>query len=83
MENWLEADPENVACMHCLTGKGRPATILACYLTWAGEASSVMEALQFVATRRGGELMSHSGQSVRPSVHQAGRQTGSLLSLSL
>lgn len=52
MENWLDSDPKNVACMHCLTGKGRTATILACYLTWAGEAGSVMEALHFVAQRR-------------------------------
>ena len=53
MENWLDADPANVACVHCLTGKGRTATVLACYLTWSGEASSVLEALHAVATRRG------------------------------
>ena len=52
IENWLHADPTNVACMHCLTGKGRTATILACYLTWVGETASVMEGLQYVATKR-------------------------------
>ena len=39
--------------MHCLTGKGRTATILACFLCWVGEFSSVMEALQFIASKRG------------------------------
>ena len=36
IENWLEADSENVAIIHCLTGKGRTATMLACVLSWLG-----------------------------------------------
>mmetsp|Transcript_19706 Transcript_19706/g.23444 ORF Transcript_19706/g.23444 Transcript_19706/m.23444 type:complete len:740 (+) Transcript_19706:67-2286(+) len=52
IENWLDADSHNVACLHCLTGKGRTATIMSCFLTWIGEASSVMEALQMVAEKR-------------------------------
>lgn len=52
IENWLDADPNNVACLHCLTGKGRTATIMSCFLTWIGEAGSVMEALQMVAEKR-------------------------------
>ena len=56
VESWLAADPANVAAMHCLTGKGRTATILACFLTWAGEAGSVMEALAAVAAARGDQV---------------------------
>jgi protein-tyrosine phosphatase len=27
LDAWLEADPTNVAVLHCLTGKGRTATV--------------------------------------------------------
>ena len=37
VESWTEADPRNVAVIHCLTGKGRTAVIVACVLTWIGE----------------------------------------------
>ena len=32
MESWLAADPENIAVVHCLTGRGRTVTVLACFL---------------------------------------------------
>ena len=53
VESWLDADEENVAVVHCLTGKGRTAALVACILTWNGEFSSPMEALQYVAERKG------------------------------
>eukprot|EP00611_Tribonema_gayanum_P001538 TRINITY_DN11120_c0_g1_i1.p1 TRINITY_DN11120_c0_g1~~TRINITY_DN11120_c0_g1_i1.p1 ORF type:complete len:306 (+),score=128.83 TRINITY_DN11120_c0_g1_i1:123-1040(+) len=40
IENWLEADPANVAVVHCLTGRGRTATVLACLLAWLGAAAA-------------------------------------------
>jgi serine/threonine protein kinase len=52
IESWLDADDENVAVIHCLTGKGRTATLMACVLTWLGEFDSVMQALTYVAHRR-------------------------------
>lgn len=52
IESWLDADEENVAVIHCLTGKGRTAALMACVLTWIGEFNSPMEALQYVADRR-------------------------------
>ena len=52
IESWLDADPKNVAVVHCLTGKGRSASLLACVLTWLGEFSSPTEALQYIADRR-------------------------------
>ena len=53
VENWLDADEKNVAVVHCLTGKGRTAALMSCILTWIGEFSSPVDALQYVAERRG------------------------------
>jgi protein-tyrosine phosphatase len=52
IESWLDADDNNIAIIHCLTGKGRTATLMACVLTWIGEFDSPMQALQYVAQRR-------------------------------
>lgn len=40
IESWLLADPKNVAAVHCLTGRGRTSTVLACYLAWVGEPNA-------------------------------------------
>ena len=32
MDNWLKGDPKHVAVVHCLGGKGRTGTVIACYL---------------------------------------------------
>lgn len=53
IESWLDADEKNIAVAHCLTGKGRTAALLACVLTWIGEFASPVEALQYIADRRG------------------------------
>ena len=53
VESWLDADEKNVAVLHCLTGKGRTAALMSCILTWIGEFSSPLDALQYVAERRG------------------------------
>jgi hypothetical protein len=52
IESWLDADDDNVAVVHCLTGKGRTAAMIACVLTWIGEFTSPMESLQYIADRR-------------------------------
>ena len=36
MESWLAADPENVAVVHCLTGRGRTVTVLVSIQSDAG-----------------------------------------------
>mmetsp|Transcript_43343 Transcript_43343/g.135764 ORF Transcript_43343/g.135764 Transcript_43343/m.135764 type:complete len:412 (-) Transcript_43343:603-1838(-) len=46
----------NVAVVHCLSGKGRTATVLACYLAWSGAATSPMEGLQLVCDRKRKEM---------------------------
>lgn len=53
VESWLDADDKNVAIIHCLTGKGRTAALIACILTWIGEFSSPIEALQYISDRKG------------------------------
>lgn len=52
IESWLDADDDNVAVVHCLTGKGRTAAMVACVLTWIGEFTSPMESLQYISERR-------------------------------
>jgi len=49
LENWLDADPNNVAVVHCQTGKGRTSTVLACLLAWLCEIHNPNEALQYIA----------------------------------
>lgn len=53
VESWLDADEKNVAVVHCITGKGRTAALMSCILTWIGEFNSPLDALQYVAERRG------------------------------
>lgn len=53
IESWLDADERNVAVVHCLTGKGRTAALIACVMAWLGEFTTPMEALQYIADRRG------------------------------
>ena len=52
VESWLDADERNIAVIHCLTGKGRTAALMACIMAWIGEFPSPMEALQYIADRR-------------------------------
>ncbi|CAH0483103.1 unnamed protein product [Peronospora belbahrii] len=52
IENWLQADEKNLAAIHCLTGKGRTGTVIACYLVWVGQFSNAMESLEYIAEKR-------------------------------
>jgi len=53
LERWLQASSDNVAVVHCLTGKGRTSTVLAAFLCWMAEAgfeqTKMTTALQYVA----------------------------------
>ncbi|RLN53873.1 hypothetical protein BBJ28_00008005 [Nothophytophthora sp. Chile5] len=46
------ADEKNLAAIHCLTGKGRTGTVIACYLAWVGRFPNAMESLEYVAEQR-------------------------------
>ena len=53
LESWLDADHENVAAVHCLTGRGRTSVVVACALAWLGEfEANPIVALKHVAERR-------------------------------
>lgn len=56
IENWLGADPANVAVVHCMSGRGRTALVAACALSWLGEFDDAVDALEYVCRRRAGDL---------------------------
>lgn len=46
IHGWLNADPKNVAVVHCQTGKGRTVTTIAAYLAWSGAFPSPSDSLR-------------------------------------
>lgn len=52
IENWLRADDNHVAVVHCKGGKGRTGTIVVSLLFFRGECASVEEAERLFASMR-------------------------------
>jgi hypothetical protein len=52
MHEFLKQDPCNVAVVHCIGGKGRTGTVIACYLAYAGIFEDTQSALQHFASMR-------------------------------
>lgn len=52
IDQWMNEDKENVAIVHCLAGRGRTGTVIACYLTFNGLFDNGSEALDFFAQKR-------------------------------
>jgi hypothetical protein len=52
VENWLAADDDNVAVVHCRTGRRRTCTVLACLMAWLGQSPDPMKAMRTVAQVR-------------------------------
>ena len=52
INSFLNSDPENVIVIHCLAGRGRTGTVIACYLTYSGLYDNGSEALEHFARKR-------------------------------
>ncbi|KAI3970855.1 hypothetical protein MKX01_024502 [Papaver californicum] len=50
VRSWLSGDPQNIAVIHCMAGKGRTGLMVCAYLVYSG--LSAEEALQLYAQRR-------------------------------
>lgn len=50
VHSWLSSDPQNVAVIHCMAGKGRTGLMVCAYLVYTGMSAD--EALQLYADRR-------------------------------
>uniref|UniRef100_A0A7N0ZSY2 phosphatidylinositol-3,4,5-trisphosphate 3-phosphatase n=1 Tax=Kalanchoe fedtschenkoi TaxID=63787 RepID=A0A7N0ZSY2_KALFE len=50
VESWLSSDPNNIAVIHCMAGKGRTGLMVCAYLVYSG--MSAEKALQLYAQRR-------------------------------
>ena len=49
MHGWLNADVNNIAVVHCLSGTGRTVSTVATYLSWAGLVSTPQRAVRHIA----------------------------------
>ena len=52
MHAFLKESTLNVAVVHCIGGKGRTGTVIACYLAYAGLYDSTLDALNHFAQMR-------------------------------
>jgi len=80
MSDWLQADPHNVVCCHCLAGRGRTGTVLSAWLLCSGECTSADAALAYFAAKRGAAVRAGSQ---RRYVHYVARQLAEARSLHL
>ena len=53
ISNWLDASPDNIVAIHCITGGGRTTSVIACLLVWLKEFDTVSQALDYISVRRG------------------------------
>eukprot|EP01132_Coremiostelium_polycephalum_P002554 gene2554-3163_t len=52
LDNWLKADSENIAVVHCKGGKGRTGTIICCYLYYSCQFEHMEESMKHFAEKR-------------------------------
>eukprot|EP01091_Cochliopodium_minus_P018634 TRINITY_DN7614_c0_g1_i1.p1 TRINITY_DN7614_c0_g1~~TRINITY_DN7614_c0_g1_i1.p1 ORF type:complete len:679 (-),score=154.91 TRINITY_DN7614_c0_g1_i1:367-2403(-) len=52
MEKWLSTHNKNVSIVHCVGGKGRTGTVIACYLLYSGVCATAKESLEYFAQKR-------------------------------
>jgi phosphatidylinositol-3,4,5-trisphosphate 3-phosphatase/dual-specificity protein phosphatase PTEN len=52
LDDWLAANPKNVAAIHCKAGKGRTGTLICCYLLWCGVCKTAKQAMELYGSIR-------------------------------
>jgi phosphatidylinositol-3,4,5-trisphosphate 3-phosphatase/dual-specificity protein phosphatase PTEN len=52
MRKWFDADPRNVAAVHCKAGKGRTGTMIVAWLVYNRDWPTVEDAMKFYAAAR-------------------------------
>ncbi|KAK6913310.1 Tensin phosphatase, C2 domain [Dillenia turbinata] len=72
---WLASDPQNIAVIHCMAGKGRTGLMVCAYLVYLG--MSAEEALQLYAQQR---TTNNEGVSIPSQRRYVGYWAGSLSS---
>ncbi len=60
MDQWIKADPENVAVIHCVAGKGRTGTVCSAYLLYTNFLSTPEAAMEYFLDKRGEGVTSPS-----------------------
>jgi phosphatidylinositol-3,4,5-trisphosphate 3-phosphatase/dual-specificity protein phosphatase PTEN len=52
VDEWLGADPNNIAAIHCKAGKGRTGTMICCYLLYNNIMKTADDAIKFYGSMR-------------------------------
>ena len=52
IDSWLRANPQHVAIVHCMGGKGRTGLVIVCYLFYSGLFTDISKCLSYFALRR-------------------------------
>lgn len=52
IDSWLRANPQHVAIVHCIGGKGRTGLVTVCYLYFSGLFTDINKCLTYFALRR-------------------------------
>ena len=55
IRDFLNSNPNNIVCIHCLAGKGRTGVVIVCFLIYSSLFNSVKDALDYFSIKRKGK----------------------------